>query len=73
MQERGQGGISGNLLKEKAKGLREKLLSLLKDKPEVQLIGVGGISCFDDLWAFWKKVERLYKYIPHLSIRVLKY
>lgn len=55
MEERGSGGISGKLLSKKGKIVRDKLLELMKDSPELDLIGVGGISSFSDLWDFWKK------------------
>ncbi len=63
MPERGQGGISGDLLAAKSKRVRSYLLELLKDSPEISLIGVGGVSSFDDLWEFWKlggKVMQVY-------------
>lgn len=63
MEDRGVGGISGKLLRSRAKKLRGALLELLRDEPSIQLIGVGGISCFDDLWDFWKqggKVVQIY-------------
>ncbi len=63
MPERGQGGISGQLLAQKSKKVRAYLLELLKDSPEISLIGVGGVSSFDDLWDFWKlggKVMQVY-------------
>ncbi len=51
--ELGKGGVSGNLLKEKASFLRKELLKKMKDYPEMDLIGVGGIDSFDDLKQFW--------------------
>jgi len=58
MQERGAGGVSGKLLTAKSKIVRERLLEVMKDHPSLDLIGVGGISGFDDLWDFWKKGGR---------------
>ncbi|WP_372655562.1 dihydroorotate dehydrogenase (quinone) [Halobacteriovorax sp.] len=55
MEERGAGGVSGKLLSKKGKVVRDRLLELMVDSPELDLIGVGGISCFADLWDFWKK------------------
>ncbi len=55
MEERGSGGISGKLLSKKGKIVRDRLLELMADYPDLDLIGVGGISCFDDVWDFWKK------------------
>lgn len=54
MSERGEGGISGKLLSQKAAIMRNEALKHLKEVPDIQLIGVGGISEFNDLWDFWK-------------------
>ncbi|MEI8346580.1 MAG: quinone-dependent dihydroorotate dehydrogenase [Pseudomonadota bacterium] len=62
MPERGEGGISGKLLKEKAKQVRNFILNRIKNT-NLELIGVGGIDSFEDLWAFWKqggKVAQIY-------------
>lgn len=53
-EDLGQGGVSGKLLTEKGKIVREKLLEIMSDHKSLDLIGVGGISGFDDLWDFWK-------------------
>ena len=53
-EDLGKGGVSGKLLTEKAKLVREKLLDIMKDHKNLDFIGVGGISGFDDLWDFWK-------------------
>lgn len=58
MEERGAGGVSGKLLTQKAKVVRERLLKIMKDHENLDLIGVGGISSFNDLWDFWKKGGR---------------
>jgi len=58
MEERGAGGVSGKLLTAKAKIVRERLLEVMKDHTSLDLIGVGGISSFDDLWDYWKKGGR---------------
>lgn len=50
----GVGGVSGGLLKEKSKKVRKYLLQRLKETPRIELIGVGGVSSFDDVWEFWK-------------------
>ncbi|MDH5581906.1 MAG: quinone-dependent dihydroorotate dehydrogenase, partial [Bdellovibrionales bacterium] len=55
MKERGDGGISGKLLYEKSFMMRNKILEILAESPQVELIGVGGISQFDDLVDFWKR------------------
>lgn len=59
MAERGAGGVSGKLLYEKSKATRKFLLSLLRETPEIELIGVGGFSCYEDLLDFWKDGGRL--------------
>jgi dihydroorotate dehydrogenase len=59
----GAGGVSGRLLTDKARIVRNSLLELLKDTPEIDLIGVGGINSFEQLWDFWKhggKVIQIY-------------
>ncbi len=50
----GKGGISGRLLREKGRMVREKVLEAMGDDPHLELIGVGGISDFSDLLQFWK-------------------
>lgn len=50
----GVGGISGKLLHSKAKTMRSKLLELIEPGENLEIIGVGGISCFDDLLDFWR-------------------
>lgn len=63
MPELGDGGVSGRLLKEKSSMIREHILKSNKEKPGLELIGVGGISTFDDLWRFWLlggKVVQIY-------------
>ncbi len=60
MPDRGMGGISGELLKERARGIRSLILN---EKPNFELIGVGGISNFEDLLHFWNeggKVAQVY-------------
>ncbi|MCF8059403.1 MAG: quinone-dependent dihydroorotate dehydrogenase [Bacteriovoracaceae bacterium] len=59
----GQGGISGRLLQEKGRLVREKVLEALGQNSELDLIGVGGITSFDDLIDFWRaggKVCQIY-------------
>jgi len=55
MKDRGDGGISGKLLSEKSALMRNKILEVLAETPQIELIGVGGISHFDDLVDFWKR------------------
>ena len=58
--ERGAGGVSGKLLKEKSRSIRRLILN---QKAPIELIGVGGISGFEDIKDFWKdggKAAQLY-------------
>ncbi len=55
MEDRGQGGISGRLLKDRAYKIRNETLRVIKESgSNIELIGVGGISSFEELWDFWK-------------------
>lgn len=59
MSERGAGGMSGKILYTKAKRVREFLLNELKDSPEIELIGVGGFSSFEEIKDYWIKGGKL--------------
>lgn len=59
MPERGPGGVSGKLLYEKSRATRKYLLNALKETPEIELIGVGGFSSYEDLLDFWADGGRL--------------
>lgn len=60
MAERGAGGVSGKLLAIKARATREHLLKEIRNtKTECELIGVGGISHFNDLMDFWRAGGKL--------------
>lgn len=50
----GKGGISGRLLRQKGRLVREKVLEVMGKESNLDLIGVGGISAFSDLTHFWK-------------------
>jgi dihydroorotate dehydrogenase len=52
MPERGLGGVSGELIKKKSKESRKYLLDLTKGT-NLDIIGVGGISSFQDVKEFW--------------------
>ena len=55
IKERGEGGVSGKLLTKKARECREYLLKEIKNSNSNSvLIGVGGISSFNDLMDFWR-------------------
>lgn len=51
MPDRGIGGISGVLLREKSRKVREVIL---KEKGDLELIAVGGITEPEDLFTLWK-------------------
>lgn len=59
----GVGGISGKLLSEKSFQVRKRILEILGPKSHLEMIGVGGISHFEDLQEFWRmggKVCQIY-------------
>jgi dihydroorotate dehydrogenase len=61
MPDIGKGGVSGHLLRERAYRMRSEILKRLPSS--LELIGVGGIESFDDLWQFWKdggKIAQIY-------------
>lgn len=51
----GPGGISGKLLSEKSREARNWALEATEGSSDFDIIGVGGISSFEDLVQFWKK------------------
>jgi dihydroorotate dehydrogenase len=60
MAERGPGGMSGEILKSRAKKIRSTILNM---RTNLELIGVGGVSDFSDLLSFWEeggKVMQVY-------------
>lgn len=50
----GSGGVSGKLVYQKADKVRKSILSMIKETPEVDLIGVGGFFNFDQVVDFWQ-------------------
>jgi len=59
----GVGGVSGKLALEKSRSCRNRLLEIMKNENTLDLIGVGGISEYNDLIDFWKnggKVCQIY-------------
>lgn len=63
MPEKGQGGISGKLLKERATKMRKHVLEVIGSGSSLEMIGIGGISNSEDLFSFWKmggKVAQIY-------------
>ena len=60
MPDRGEGGISGRLLTKKAREVRFELLNeLRKTNSQAELIGVGGITDFEELKDFWSAGGKL--------------
>lgn len=59
MPEKGPGGVSGKLLFEKAKKTRSFLLKQLKTHPEIELIGVGGFSSYEEIKEYWREGGKL--------------
>ena len=54
MSERGTGGISGKLLYDRARSFRKECLIKMSSVPELEFIGVGGFSSYDDIVEYWK-------------------
>ena len=54
IKEKGEGGISGKLCLEKSRNVRRWILEEARECPNLDVIGVGGISSFKDLWDFWQ-------------------
>ncbi len=72
MAERGTGGVSGDLLKSTASDVRQTILS---ENLPIELIGVGGISSFEDLLLFWAqggKVVQAYTAYVYQGPRLLR-
>ncbi|MES2527147.1 MAG: quinone-dependent dihydroorotate dehydrogenase [Bdellovibrionota bacterium] len=60
MPDKGIGGVSGELLKVRAKKVHSTILGL---RTTLELIGVGGVSSFADVLSFWEqggKVMQIY-------------
>ena len=54
IEKYGSGGISGELLYQKSNKIRKKCLEALKEAPEIDLIGVGGFSTFEEMKNYWR-------------------
>ena len=54
MPELGQGGVSGGKLKLRAQKMRREILARIDSNSSLDIIGVGGIDCFEDLLEFWE-------------------
>lgn len=72
MPERGSGGISGQLLKQKSYQVQKLILA---ENLPLEVIGVGGISTPEDLFNFWKiggKVAQVYSAYVYQGPDLLK-
>lgn len=72
MQERGAGGVSGTLLREKAREIRELILH---ENLPIELIGVGGFADPVDLFRHWYhggKVAQIYTAYIYQGPPILK-
>ncbi len=58
MPDIGQGGVSGKLLKERGQKMRDHVLEVMGKGSDLEMIGIGGISSFEDVFQFWKKGGR---------------
>lgn len=58
MPERGIGGVSGQLLYNKADLIRKRCIEVLKEDPQRNLIGVGGFSSFEQMKNYWQSGGR---------------
>ncbi|MGB0452092.1 MAG: quinone-dependent dihydroorotate dehydrogenase [Bacteriovoracaceae bacterium] len=55
MPDRGAGGISGKLIKDRSQSMRKTILDFIKkEQMPIDVIGVGGIDSFDEILEFWK-------------------
>ncbi len=54
ISEYGEGGISGSLLYNKARDIRNLCLNETKDNPDFSIVGVGGFENFEQILDFWK-------------------
>ena len=73
--EMGQGGISGVLLYEKSRKIRNHLLSLVKGNSDFEIIGAGGFFTFDQILDFWKhggKLVQIYTSFIYRGPEILK-
>lgn len=52
MAERGAGGMSGEILRERARKVRSTILNM---RTNLELIGVGGVGNFSDVLDFWNE------------------
>ena len=75
MKEKGEGGISGRLCLEKSRNVRKWILDETRECPDLDVIGVGGISSFKDLWDFWLdggKAVQIYTALIYQGPGILK-
>ncbi len=49
----GQGGVSGKRLKERSRAMRGEILKRVGPNDPLDVIGVGGVDSFEDVYEFW--------------------
>ncbi len=75
MPEIGEGGVSGKLLTKKAKEVRHFVMEKIKPYPNLELIGVGGISNYQDVKEFFDlggKAVQIYSSFIFQGPQILK-
>jgi dihydroorotate dehydrogenase len=50
-----KGGLSGDYIKEISSSIRKKVCDAAREEKSLSVIGVGGISSFDEVLEFWKQ------------------
>lgn len=74
-KERGEGGVSGQLLSSKAREIRQKCLEIMREDSQKEVIGVGGISHYRDLVDFWRhggNVVQIYSSFIYQGPKILE-
>lgn len=74
MPEYGEGGVSGKLIKDKASQIRKLVLESLRETPNIDCVGVGGIDSMEDIIKFWKqggKVVQIYTSLIYKGPKML--
>lgn len=75
MPELGAGGISGKLIKQRSQKVRNQVLTIVRENNyPLEVIGVGGVDCFEDLLDFWQhggKCMQLYTSFIYHGPKVL--
>ncbi len=75
MPELGKGGVSGRKLKQRAQRMRREILARVRPDSPLDVIGVGGIESFEDLYQFWThggRVVQIYTSFIYQGPKLLK-